>query len=86
MWFNGIFFTQFEAMFFDECVSQKFYLKDHSDGLLIRYRDDVNNVIEDANGNANGYQSHVMDISGELTTFCTGGPRFFENNVFNILT
>ena len=63
--------------FFDECISQKFYLKDPSDGLLIRYRDDVNNIIEDAYGNANGYQSHVMDISGELTTFCVEGPRFF---------
>ena len=37
--------------------------------------------MEDIYRNGNSYQSHCMDISGELMTFCVGGPRFFENNV-----
>ena len=67
--------------FFDECVNQKFYMRDPCDNTLIKYRDENNVILEDVYGNTNGHQSHVMDISGELTMFCMGGPRSFENNV-----
>ena len=37
-------------------------------------------IIEDAYGNLNGYQSQCTSISGELMTFCIGGLRYFQNN------
>ena len=40
-----------------------------------------NQVIDDVYGDPNSYQANCMDISGELMTFCVGGPRYFENNV-----
>ena len=38
-------------------------------------------IRKDVYENPNGYQTHCMDISGELMTFCVGGPRYFENNL-----
>ena len=67
--------------FFDTCVTLKFYLRDPSEGSLIKYRNENNVLMEDIYGNSNSYQSHCMDMLGELMTFCVGGPRFFENNV-----
>ena len=67
--------------FFDECVTQKFFDTNPGQASLISYRDENNNVMGDIYSNANSYQCHCMDISGELMTFCIGGPRYFENNL-----
>ena len=67
--------------FFDKCVTQKFFDEDPGKGSLTLYRDKNNHVIEDIYGNSNSYQCHCMDITGELMTFCVGGPRYFENNL-----
>ena len=48
---------------------------------MIRHRNEQNQVIDDVYGDPNSYQANCMDISGELMTFCVGGPRYFENNV-----
>ena len=67
--------------FFDACVTQKFYDRDPSIGILMVYCNENNQIIDDIYGNANSYQCHCMDISGELMTFCIGGPRYFEYNL-----
>ena len=67
--------------FFDECVTQKFSDTDLGQASLISYRDENNNIMGDIYSNASSYQCHCMDISGELMTFCVGGPRYFENNL-----
>ena len=43
--------------------------------------DNDDQVTDDIYGNANRYQCHCMDVSGELMTFCVGGPRYFKNNL-----
>ena len=48
---------------------------------MIRHRNEQNQVIDDVYGDPNSYHANCMDISGELKTFCVGGPRYFENNV-----
>ena len=67
--------------FFDACVTQKFYDINLSEGIFIAHQNGEDQIIEDVYGNPNGYQTHCMDISGELMTFCVGGPRYFENNL-----
>ena len=67
--------------FFDECVTQKFFHRNPDNGMLITYRNENNQLVEDIYSNVNSYQCHCMDISGELMTFSVGGPRHFENNL-----
>ena len=68
--------------FFDECVTQRSFDDDPGKhGPFVRYRNYNNEILEDIYGNANSFQCHCMDISGELMTFCVGGPRYFENNL-----
>ena len=66
--------------FFDSCVVQKFYTRDLCPSMLTLYRNDDNTIMEDVYGNLNGYESQCASVSGELMTFCIGGPRYFQNN------
>ena len=67
--------------FFDACVTLKFYSVDPSHRYLIHHWNAQNQVIDDVYGDLSSYQANCMHISGELMTFCVGGPRYFENNV-----
>ena len=69
-----------KMVFFYSCVVQKFYTRDLCPSTLTLYRDADDMIIEDVYGNLNGYQSQCTSISGELMTFCVGGPRYFQNN------
>ena len=37
-------------------------------------------AIGDVYSNANSFESQCASISGELHTFCIGGPQYFQNN------
>ena len=39
-----------------------------------------NAIVEDVYGDLNEYRTQCASISGELMTFCVGGPRYFQNN------
>ena len=68
--------------FFDSCVVQKFYTRDPCPSTLTLYRNADDMIIEDVYVNLNGYQSQCASISGELMTFCVGGPRYFQNTLY----
>ena len=66
--------------FFDPCVIQRFFPVDPSPQPLMVYTDNQGVAIEDVYSNANSFESQYASISGELHTFCVGGPRYFQNN------
>ena len=68
--------------FFYSCVVQRFFfIADPSPSTLTVYRNAEDNaIVEDVYGDLNGYQTQCASISGELMTFCVGGPRYFQNN------
>ena len=66
--------------FFDLCVIQRFFPVDPSPQSLTVYTDNQGVAIEDVYSNANSFESQCASISGELHTFCIGGPRYFQNN------
>ena len=66
--------------FFDSCVIQRFFPADPSPQSLTVYADNQGVAIGDVYSNANSFESQCASISGELHTFCIGGPRYFQNN------
>ena len=66
--------------FFDSCVIQRFFPVDPSPQSLTVYADNQGVAIGDVYSNANSFESQCESISGELHTFCIGGPRYFQNN------
>ena len=53
---------------------------DPSPQSLTIYADNQGVAIGDVYSNANSFESQCASISGELHTFCIGGPRYFQNN------
>ena len=53
---------------------------DPSPQTLVVYTDNQGVAIEDVYSNANSFESQCASISGELHTFCIGGPWYFQNN------
>ena len=60
--------------FFDSCVIQRFFPVDPSPQSLMVYADNQGVAIGDVYSNANSFESQCVSISGELHTFCIGGP------------
>ena len=57
-----------------------FFPVDPSPQTLTVYTDNQGVAIEDVYSNANSFESQCASISGELHTFCIGGPQYFQNN------
>ena len=66
--------------FFDSCVIQQFFPVDPSPQSSTVYADNQGMAIGDVYSNANSFESQCASISGELHTFCIGGPWYFQNN------
>ena len=65
---------------FDSCVIQQFFPVDPSPQSLTVYANNQGVAIGDVYSNANSFESRCASISGELHTFCIGGPWYFQNN------